>query len=154
MKGNKVATPPLRVLFVCTGNSCRSQMAEGWARHILGNRVEAHSAGTEPGALHPGAIQVMGEAGVDISFQRSKSMDEFRGQPFDLVIILCDDAESLCPVFPGGSKRIHVGFPDPARAAGTEEEIMEAFRLIRDRIRRELIDLVEEEITRCRNHPL
>jgi len=137
---------PLRVLFLCTGNSCRSQMAEGWARHLLGNRVEAFSAGTDPGPVNPRAIQVMQEVRVDISSHRSKSLEDFSGQSFDLVITLCDDAEARCPVFTGAPKKIHMRFPDPGRAVGSEETVMEVFRKVRDRIRRELIRLLEEEI--------
>lgn len=135
---------PLRILFLCTGNSCRSQMAEGWARHILGNRVEVYSAGTHPSVVNPKAVLVMREAGVDISSHRSKSVDEFLGKEFDLIITLCDEAETRCPVFPGKAKRIHKGFPDPARAVGSEELVLEIYRRVRDAIRDELIPLLEE----------
>lgn len=136
----------IRVLFLCTGNSCRSQMAEGWARHILGDRVEVYSAGTHPSPVNPNAIRVMQEAGVDISRQRSKSVDEFLDKEFDLIVTLCDDAEARCPVFPGGGKRIHRGFSDPARAVGEQEVVLEVYRQVRDAIRDELIPLLEEEL--------
>ena len=136
----------LRVLFLCTGNSCRSQMAEGWVRHILGDQVEVYSAGTHPSVVNPRAIQVMREAGVDISSHWSKSLDEFLDKPFDLVITLCDHAQARCPVFPGASKMLHMGFPDPVFAAGTEEEILRVYREIRDAIRQKLIPLLEREL--------
>jgi arsenate reductase len=138
--------PRLRVLFLCTGNSCRSQMAEGWTRDLLGDRVEAFSAGTRPSRVDPRAVQVMREVGVDISAHRSKSVDALAGQPFDLVITLCDEAQAECPLFPGARKTVHIGFPDPARAVGSESEVLRVFRDIRDRIRRELIPIVEREI--------
>jgi len=140
----------LRVLFLCTGNSCRSQMAEGWTRHLLGGHVDAFSAGTAPSGLHPLAVRVMKEAGVDISGQRSKSLDEFLGTPFDLVITLCDDARQSCPIFSGAASMVHMGFPDPAKASGTEEEVLGIYRQVRDRIRSELIPFLNELICRSR----
>jgi arsenate reductase len=138
----------LRVLFLCTGNSCRSQMAEGWARHLLGDRVDVLSAGTHPSLVNPRSIQVMREVGVDISSHRSKSVDEFLEQPFDLVITLCDHAQARCPVFPGASKMLHMGFPDPVFAVGTEEEILRVYREVRDAIRQKLIPLLERELVK------
>ncbi len=135
----------LRVLFLCTGNSCRSQMAEGWARHLLGDLVEVYSAGTHPSVVNPIAIQVMREAGVDISKHRSKSIDRFVGEEFDLIITLCDDAEARCPVFPARAKRIHRGFRDPALAVGPRKNVLKVYREVRDAIRDELIPLLEEE---------
>jgi len=123
-------------------------MAEGWARQILGDRVEAHSAGTEPSEVNPRALQVMGEAGVDISSHRSESVEEFSDQPFDLVITLCDEARANCPIFLGATKTIHKGFPKPAEAVGSDEEVLEVFREVRDRIQKELIPLVEEELAK------
>jgi arsenate reductase len=143
-RGNK---NPLRVLFLCTGNSCRSQMAEGWARDWLGDRVNAYSAGTDPTVVNPLAIQVMKEVGVDISSHRSKSLDDLVDPVFDLVVTLCDDAQAGCPVFPGRGKMVHMGFPDPAKAIGTEGEVLQVFREVRDRIRDELIPVLEEEIS-------
>lgn len=142
----------LRVLFLCTGNSCRSQMAEGWARHLLGDRLQAHSAGTAPTVVNPLAVQVMREVGVDISSQSSKSVNEFSDQAFDLVITLCDDARARCPIFPGGAKTLHVGFPDPASAVGSRDSMLGVFREVRDQIRRELMPVLEEEIASRGSH--
>jgi len=130
-----------RVLFLCTGNSCRSQMAEGLVGASLGDRFEAHSAGTSPaGYVHPRAVQAMREIGADISSQRSKSVDEFRHQAFDLVITVCDDAAENCPVWLGQGARVHLGFPDPAHASGSDPEIAQAFRGVRDRMRTQVLD--------------
>ena len=129
----------LRILFLCTGNSCRSQMAEGWARHLKGDWLEAYSAGVETHGLNPLAVEVMAEAGVDISGQRSKLVDELAGTPFDYVVTVCDNAHEHCPLFPGKTKVIHVGFDDPprlARQAKTEEEALGHYRRVRDEIRR------------------
>ena len=125
-----------KVLFLCTGNACRSQMAEGWARHLAGDRLEAHSAGIEPKGLDPRAVRVMAEAGVDISAQRSKPLREVMQIPFDYVVTVCDHAREQCPFFPGGAKMIHAGFEDPAAAQGTEEEVLALFRRVRDALRR------------------
>jgi arsenate reductase len=123
-----------RVLFLCTGNSCRSQMAEGWARHLKSKRMEAFSAGIEPRGVNPRAIRVMKEAGVDISGQRSKHVREFLDQSFDYVVTLCAEAREGCPVFPSKTEHRHKGFEDPAAATGTEEEILSVFRKVRDQI--------------------
>jgi arsenate reductase len=123
-----------RVLFVCTNNSARSQMAEGLLRHLHGDRYEVESAGTEPTEVNPLAIRAMAERGVDISSQRSKSLNELRGREFDLVVTVCDRAKEACPFFPGGGERVHQSFPDPAAAAGSEEERLCAFRDVRDAI--------------------
>jgi arsenate reductase len=128
----------LRILFLCTGNSCRSQMAEGWVRQLKGESIEAHSAGVSPQGMNPSAIQVMKEAGVDISGQRSKHVDELKDVPFDYVVTVCDDAREACPVFPGRTKVVHVGFDDPprlARGARSEAEAMGHYRRVRDEIR-------------------
>ncbi len=125
----------LRVLFLCTGNSCRSQMAEGWARHLKSEQIEAFSAGIEPKGVNPRAIQVMKEVGVDISGQRSKHVRELLDQPFDYVVTLCGGAREACPVFPSNAKLRHVRFEDPAAATGTDEEILSVFRKVRDQIR-------------------
>ncbi|MCS7048137.1 MAG: arsenate reductase ArsC [Verrucomicrobiae bacterium] len=126
-----------RVLFLCTGNSCRSQMAEGWLRHVAGDRFEALSAGARPsGFVHPLAIRAMAEVGVDISRQRSKSITEFAGQPLDVVITVCDHARESCPVLPGAKQTVHWSFDDPAEATGSEEQRMVAFRRVREEIRR------------------
>jgi arsenate reductase len=123
-----------RVLFLCTGNSCRSQMAEGWLHHLAGDRFEAVSAGTKPKALHPDAVLVMREAGVNISGQRSKSVSEFLQGQFDFVITVCDSAKETCPYFPGEVRRLHWSFADPAAATGTHEQRLAVFRQVRDQI--------------------
>jgi arsenate reductase len=135
-----------RILFLCTGNSCRSQMAEGWARHLKSDVIEAASAGVEPHGLNPLAVKAMAEAGVDISHHRAKSVDELRHQPWDVVITLCGHANETCPVFPGRVKRMHVDFDDPpqlARDAHTEEEAMGHYRRVRDEIRAFVASLPE-----------
>jgi thioredoxin type arsenate reductase len=119
---------PQRVLFLCTHNSARSQMAEAILRARGGDQVEAHSAGTQPSRVHPLAIQAMREMGIDISDQRSKSLDEFLGQTFDAIVTVCDRAREACPVFPGDPARIHWSIPDPLEAQGSEAEQLEAFR--------------------------
>ena len=123
-----------RVLFLCTGNSCRSQMAEGFLRHFAGDRFDVASAGTRPAVLNPGAVDAMREVGVDIAQHRSKSVDEFAGQRFDHVITVCDRARESCPIFPGATRLHHWPFDDPAEATGTSEERMAVFRRVRDEI--------------------
>lgn len=125
----------LKVLFLCTGNSCRSQMAEGWARHLKGDVIEPYSAGVRPVRVNPKAIKVMAEAGLDISGQMSKHVDEVLGIDFDYVITLCDSAKQLCPVFPGKAKLLHRAFDDPAAVFGREEDVLAVFRKTRDEIR-------------------
>jgi len=127
--------PKPKVLFLCTGNACRSQMTEGWARRLLGDRLEVFSAGTSPHGLDPRAVRVMAEEGVDISGQRSKHVDEMGRIPFDYVVTVCDRARDACPVFPGKARVLHAGFEDPAAAQGTEEEVLAVFRRVRDEIR-------------------
>jgi arsenate reductase len=128
----------LKILFLCTGNSCRSQMAEGWARHLKGDVIEAYSAGIETHGLNPNAAKVMAEAGVDISQHRSKHVDELKDIPFDYVVTVCDNAHESCPLFPGRTKVVHAGFDDPprlARTAKTEAEALAHYRRVRDEIR-------------------
>jgi arsenate reductase len=128
-----------KILFLCTGNSCRSQMAEGWMRALRSDLVEAYSAGVEPKALDPRAVRVMREAGVDISEHRSKDVSEFLHVDLDLVITVCDHARESCPVFPGRVPIVSVGFDDPPRlaeGARTEEESLQPYRRVRDEIRR------------------
>lgn len=122
------------ILIVCTGNSARSQMAEGLLRQEAGDRFAVFSAGTKPSRVRPEAIAVMGEIGVDISRHRSKSVDEFMGKPLDFVITVCDSAKETCPIFPGNAKRLHWPFEDPAAVEGDENVRMAAFRCIRDQI--------------------
>ena len=125
-----------RVLILCTGNSARSQMAEGLLRHDAGDRFEVFSAGTRPSRVRPEAISVMRELGIDISSHRSKSVDEFAGQSFDYVLTVCDNARESCPIFPGRTVRIHQSFQDPAALRGSEAERLAVFRRVRDEMRR------------------
>jgi arsenate reductase len=128
----------LKILFLCTGNSCRSQMAEGWGRHLKGGAIDFYSAGIETHGLNPNAVKVMAEAGVDISAQRSQHIDEFKDVPLDYVITVCGHADENCPIFPGLTKVVHHGFDDPpklARAAANEEEGLNHYRRVRDEIR-------------------
>jgi len=136
----------LKVLFLCTGNSCRSQMAEGWARHLKSDAIEAYSAGIEPHGLDPRAVRVMAEVGVDISGHRSKHIEELRGIQFDYVVTVCNRAHESCPLFPGKTKVVHVGFDDPprlARQAKDEHEALSHYRRVRDEIRRFIESLPE-----------
>lgn len=133
-----------KILFLCTGNSCRSQMAEGWARKLKSDSIEPYSAGIETHGLNPDAVRVMGEAGVDISGQRSKNVAELRGVGFDYVVTVCSDAHERCPLFPGKAKVVHVGFDDPPRLAAnaaTEEERLAPYRRVRDEIREFVLGL-------------
>jgi arsenate reductase len=133
-----------QILFLCTGNSCRSQMAEGLVNHYLGDEWKAVSAGTAPaGYVHPLAVQVMSELGIDISRQRSTSADDFRGTQFDTVVTVCDDAAENCPVWLGTGRKVHIGFEDPAKATGSDQERLAVFRRIRDDIRQEIFDFLE-----------
>ena len=127
-----------KILFLCTGNSCRSQMAEGWARALLGDRAEFYSAGTDPHGMNRDAMRVMKEAGVDLSHHRSKHLDELRHVTFDVVYTVCGHANETCPLFPGKTNVIHRGFDDPpklAKGAKTEEERLAPYRRVRDEIR-------------------
>lgn len=134
-----------RVLFLCTGNSARSQMAEGFARKLFADRWEAYSAGTQPASyVHPLAVQVMAELGVDISGHRPKSVNEFRDMELDLVVTVCDNAAHNCPAWLGRGQIVHVGFPDPAAVKGNLGEQLEAFRRVRDAILLDLVDHLDE----------
>jgi len=124
-----------RVLFLCTHNSARSQMAEGMLRNLAEGRFEVHSAGTEATHVRPQAIKVMEEIGIDISGQESKTLARYLGQPFDYVITVCDEANEACPVFPGAKNRLHWSFEDPSRPYGSEDERLAVFRRVRDEIR-------------------
>ena len=134
-----------RVLILCTGNSARSQMAEGLLRYEGGDKFEVESAGVEPGFVRPQAIEAMHEIGIDISGHRSKSVDEFSGQEFDYVITVCDNANERCPIFPGKTKRVHWSFDDPAAAQGDEAKRLAVFRRVRDEIRERLRDFITTE---------
>jgi arsenate reductase len=133
-----------KVLFLCTENACRSQMAEGLVNHFLAGKAQAFSAGVSPGQVNPKAIKVMAELGIDISRHRSKSVSEFEGQDFDLVITVCDKAREQCPFFPGATRMLHVSFTDPGQTEGTEAEILAIFRQVRDEMREKLLPLIEE----------
>ena len=134
-----------RVLILCTGNSARSQMAEGLLRHDGGARFEVESAGVSPTGVRAEAVAAMREVGVDISAQRSKSVDEFAGQDFDYVITVCDNAREQCPVFPAATRRVHWSFEDPAAAVGDEAARLSVFRRVRDEIRARLREFVAGE---------
>lgn len=144
----------LRILFLCTGNSCRSQMAEGWARHLKGELIEPYSAGIETHGLNPHAVQVMAEAGVDISGHRSKNVTELRDVVFDYVVTVCGHAHETCPAFSGGARVVHVGFEDPPRlaaSAGSPQEALDCYRRVRDQIRDFVLTLPDSlENTRSR----
>jgi arsenate reductase len=123
-----------RVLFICSRNAARSQMAEGYLRARYGDRYEAFSAGTSASTVHPLAVRAMAECGIDISAQRSKDLGAFLGEEMDVVVTVCDAAQAVCPMFPGAKRTMHASFPDPASATGTEEERLAAFRSVRDEI--------------------
>ncbi|HPM78393.1 MAG TPA: arsenate reductase ArsC [bacterium] len=127
------------VLFICTRNACRSQMAEALVNHFLGDRWEAFSAGTKPGTPHPLALRALAEIGVAHPHAKSESLDVYADRPFDLVVTLCGDADQNCPVFFGGKRREHIGFDNPDAAAGSEEERMAVFRRVRDEIKETIL---------------
>jgi arsenate reductase (thioredoxin) len=137
-----------RVLILCTGNSARSQMAEGLLRQDVGDRFEVFSAGVEPTEVRPLAIKAMAEVGIDISKQRSKSTDEFAEENFDYVITVCDNANQRCPMFPGQTQRIHWSIDDPASAKGNEDEQLKVFRRVRDELREKLRDFADKPTLR------
>ncbi len=142
-------TPRIKVLFLCTGNSCRSQMAEGFARHLHGDALEAYSAGLERHGLNPRAVKVMAEAGVDLSGHSSKLLSDLRDVPFDYVVTVCDHAHESCPVFPGKAKVIHRGFDDPPKLAGeakSEEEALVYYRNVRDEIHSFIVEFTESTL--------
>jgi arsenate reductase len=142
----------LRILFLCTGNSCRSQMAEGWARALHGDRIEPCSAGIEAHGLNPIAVEVMREAGVDISDQRSKTLAELGHPPLDLVVTVCGHADEHCPAFPGGTKVLHVGFDDPPKVAKTAKSRQEELAVYR-RVRNEIREFVARLPERLQSSP-
>lgn len=131
-----------RILVLCTGNSCRSQMMEGWLRHFGDESIEVKSAGVETHGVNPNAVKVMAEAEVDISGHTSDHLDAYMGEEFGLVLTVCDSARERCPYFPSTAEKIHHNFPDPAKATGTQDEILDVFRKVRDQIR----DFAEELI--------
>src|SRR5690606_32057544 len=135
-----------KILVLCTGNSCRSQIAEGYLKHFAGDKAAVYSAGIEKHGVNPHAITVMKEDGIDISRHTSNNIAEYRGIGFDYIITVCDNAREHCPVFPSTAQQFHHNFPDPAKAKGTEEEIMQQFRKIRDMIKAYADDFVKENI--------
>ncbi|APU97778.1 MULTISPECIES: arsenate reductase ArsC [Sphingobacterium] len=135
-----------KILVLCTGNSCRSQIAEGFLRHFAGSRAEVYSAGIETHGVNPKAIQVMAEAGIDISSHTSNHVNEYAAIDFDYVITVCDNAKESCPYFPSRAKKLHYNFPDPAKATGTEEEVMNEFRRVRDLIKTYSAEFVAENL--------
>jgi phosphate transport system protein len=143
--GKRIRMNKKRVLFLCTGNSCRSQMAEGLTNHILAGCWQAYSAGTRPeGYVHPLAVEVMAELGIDISHQRSKSTEEVRGMSFDLVITLCDDAAQHCPLWLGQEEKVHISFEDPAQAKGRLDAKLNVYRRVRDNMRKSVIAYLQQ----------
>ncbi len=135
-----------KVLVLCTGNSCRSQIAEGYLRHFANNKAEIYSAGIETHGVNPRAIAVMKEDGIDISHHTSNHIDEYKNIDFDYVITVCDNAKERCPFFPSSAKKFHQNFPDPAKAKGSEDEIMQEFRKVRNSIKSYSKEFVEENL--------
>ena len=135
-----------RILVLCTGNSCRSQIAEGYLRHYAADRAEVFSAGVETHGVNPRAISIMKEDGIDISQHTSNNINEYRNMDFDYVITVCDNAKETCPYFPSGAQQFHHNFPDPAKAKGSEEQITQAFRSVRDQIKKYSKDFVAEHL--------
>jgi len=135
---------PKRFLVLCTANRCRSQIGEGWLRHFAGDRAEVHSAGVKPSAVHPLAIRVMEEAGVDITTHRSKHVDELNDIDFDIAVTVCDSAKETCPLLPGAKRTVHHSFEDPDQATGSEEEVLAVFRKVRDQIRSWAQDFIQQ----------
>ena len=133
------------ILVLCTGNSCRSQLLHGYLAQMLGDRAAVYSAGVEVHGLNPRAVRVMAEDGVDISTHTSNHVDEYAGVPFDDVITVCDHANEVCPVFPSTAKKLHHNFPDPAKATGSEDEIMAQFRSVRDQVKAYAQDFVRAQ---------
>ena len=136
-----------KVLVLCTGNSCRSQIAEGYLRHFAGKNAEIYSAGIETHGVNPRAVATMKEDGIDISHHTSNNIDEYVGIDFDFVITVCDNAKERCPFFPTRAKKFHQNFPDPAKSTGTEEEILEQFREVREMIKEYSKDFVKDNLS-------
>jgi len=135
-----------QILVLCTGNSCRSQIADGYLKHFAGGKAEVYSAGVETHGVNPRAIAIMKEDGIDISQHTSNNVNEYTQIPFDLVITVCDNAKERCPYFPTSAQQFHHNFPDPAKATGTEEEIMQAFRSVREEIKAYCKEFVEQHV--------
>jgi len=137
-----------KILVLCTGNSCRSQIAEGYLRHFAGDKAEVYSAGIETHGVNPKAIEIMKRDGIDISGHTSNNIDEYTGIDFDYLITVCDNAKESCPYFPTSAVKFHYNFPDPAKATGTEEDVMEQFREVREMIRKYAQNFVNENLKR------
>jgi len=137
-----------KILVLCTGNSCRSQIAEGYLMHFAAERAEIYSAGIETHGVNPKAIEIMKRDGIDISAHTSNNINEYLDIDFDYVITVCDNAKESCPYFPGNAVKLHYNFPDPAKAVGTEEEVMEQFRAVREMIRSYTQNFVNENLNR------
>lgn len=135
-----------RILVLCTGNSCRSQIADGYLKHFAGNKAEVYSAGVETHGVNPRAIAIMKEDGIDISNHTSNNIDEYMGIHFDFIITVCDNAKERCPYFPSNAVKFHHNFPDPAKAQGTEEEIVTEFRKVREMIKQYCQEFVNKNI--------
>lgn len=136
-----------KILVLCTGNSCRSQLAEGYLRYFAGNKAEVYSAGVETHGVNPRAIAVMAEDGIDISRHTSNNMNEYRDIDFDYVITVCDNAKERCPFFPSTAQKFHHNFPDPAKATGTEQEVMDQFRAVREQVKQYSENFVKEHLS-------
>ncbi|OGL43535.1 MAG: arsenate reductase (thioredoxin) [Candidatus Schekmanbacteria bacterium RBG_13_48_7] len=151
--GNKVKkSKKLKILFACTGNSCRSQMAEGFAKNILGEHCEVYSAGVEAHGLNPKAVETMKEVGIDISDQYSKTIDKVPWQDMDIIITLCGHAAETCPAVPSQANRIHWGITDPVKSTGSESEINKVFQQVRDDIKARILDLKKTLTSSKKNH--
>lgn len=135
-----------KILVLCTGNSCRSQIAEGYLRHFAGEKAEVYSAGVETHGVNPRAIATMAEDGIDISHHTSNNVEEYRDIPFDFVITVCDNAKERCPFFPSSAQKLHYNFPDPAKATGNEEEVAQAFGDVREQIKAYAKQFVEDNL--------
>jgi arsenate reductase (thioredoxin) len=135
-----------KILVLCTGNSCRSQLAEGYLKHFAGDKAEVYSAGVETHGVNPRAIAVMKDDGIDITHHTSNNMEEYRDIDFDYVITVCDNAKERCPFFPSKAQKFHHNFPDPAKAIGSEDEIMEQFRIVREQIKKYSLDFIQQNI--------
>jgi arsenate reductase len=136
-----------KILVLCTGNSCRSQLAEGYLRYFAGDKAQVYSAGVETHGVNPRAIAVMAEDGIDISGHTSNNMNEYRDIDFDYVITVCDNAKERCPFFPSTAQKFHHNFPDPAKATGTEQEIMDQFRAVREQVKQYSENFVKEQLS-------
>jgi arsenate reductase len=134
------------ILVLCTGNSCRSQIAEGYLQHFAGDKAQIYSAGVEVHGVNPKAVKIMADDGIDISHHTSNHVDEYMDIPFDYIITVCDNAKENCPYFPSTAQRFHQNFPDPAKAVGTEQEVMEEFKRVRNMIKTYTADFVKQYI--------